>query len=299
MTIINTWLLIASAVLNPQSTFFSQDVLLVPANDQQCRFLQMIDDLEQDCSLLNRNELQSWVSRDHIKLNQIAKAHDIPINFGSFLPNEFGSLSILNLNMSWLHQPNETIYQFKKMHNKVKGLSFTQDFEVVYSSAHNNPVVKIKTQSGDILYLTIADRNYQKKDFFALSQHIEKIRNNIRERSKTKKHYDCVIIPQFVYQDMLDATWLVGMECCELDKSNSYVINNPAHYVKMQCDVHGCCVKAGVGLTYIPISTEQKTFMIDRPFYFWVERPGSHYPLIEGVMNSDFLKTGEEVDKMD
>jgi hypothetical protein len=144
MTTINTWLLIASAVINPQSTFFSQNALWIPVNDQQCSFLKMIDDLEQDCSLLNGNELQSWVSLDNIKLNQIAKEHDIPIIFESFTSNEFGSLAILNLNMSWLHKPNETTYQFKKMHNMVKGLSFSQDFEVVYSSVHNSPLVKIK-----------------------------------------------------------------------------------------------------------------------------------------------------------
>jgi hypothetical protein len=296
MTTINAWLLIASAMLNPQSTFFSQNALWVPANDQQCRFLQMIDDLEQDCSLLNGNELQSWVSRDHIKLNQIAEEHGIPIAFESFPSNEFGCLAILNLNMSWLRQPMEILYQFKKVHNKVKGLSFAQDFEVVYSSVHNNPLVKIKTQSGDILYLTVASRNH-KNDCFALSQHIERIRNNIQERSKAKKqHYDCVIIPQFVYQDTLDASWLIGMECCEPNKSNSYVISSPAYTVKMQCDVNGCRVKAGVGLTYIPISTEQKTLMIDRPFYFWVERHGSRYPLIEGTMNGDFLVTKEEAE---
>ena len=120
-----------------------------------------------------------------------------------------------------------------------------------------------------------------------------------RRKSKTKKRYDCVVIPQFVYQDMLDAAWLAGMECCELDKSNSYTISNPAYYVKMQCDVHGCSVKAGMGLTFIPISTEQKTVMIDRPFYFWVERSGSNYTLIEGAMNGDFLETSEEGDSED
>jgi hypothetical protein len=57
---------------------------------------------------------------------------------------------------------------------------------------------------------------------------------------------------------MLDATWLVGMKCCEVNKSNGYIIGSSAYNVKMQCDVNGCCVKAGVGLTYIPISTEQK-----------------------------------------
>lgn len=292
---INTWLLIAAAVINPQSTFLSHDTTWTSVNDQQCHFLHMIDKLKQDGSLLKEKELQCWISQDHAKLNQIAKEHDIPVTFDSFLSHEFGSLAILNLNLSWLNRPQETSYQFKKVQNKIKGLSFSQDFEVVYSSAYGNPLVKIKTQSGDILYLTIADRNYRKKDSFALSQQIKKIRKNIQKKSKTKKQYGSVMIPQFAYQGMLDATWLTGMTCCESNKSdNCYIISNPVYHVKMQCNVNGCSVKAGVGLTYIPISSEQETIIIDRPFYFWVERPGCHYPIIEGAMNENFVEQEKE-----
>lgn len=291
MTIFNTLVLIASALMAPEGIFIEESPIWKSIDERQAQFLDYLPELKKDCSSLSSDELKSWASENHEELNKVAVEQNIPITFTPFAHNEFGTLSVMALDLKWLKKPSTTPCMFKDQRSSVDALLFTSNFEVIYTDYYANPIVRIKTKSGDIICATIADEwglKYFEDQITMIRQDIED-GNFERQDRDSEDSYNAVVIPQFEYEGFSDISWLNGMKCGTSAKNNEYAINQAVKYIKIRCDYNGCNIKAGTGLSFVPVSSGKGPLVIDEPFLFWVERPGCHFSLIEGLVDSDAL----------
>lgn len=280
MSFFNTWILLASALVAPEGNFFPPHTRWMAENETQQLFLKKLGGLKEDMMEFNEQELQSWASQNADELNAIAREKEIPITFSPFSERTFGSLALLELNLAWHGKPAQTEMSFYAENIlKVKGLEFNSDsFKVYQSRRHQFPVIKLKTKNGDFVYVTIADK---KLNGVALSQRIKTIKKTL---SRSKKHYTQMLMPQLAYESFIDISWLN-----EMKNNQDYMVSQAVEYLKLKVDEKGCAVKAGAGMVFIPISVQQP-LTIDKPFYFWIERPGCLMPLVEGYIDQDAVQ---------
>lgn len=289
MSYFNTWLLLASALISPDGQFLNGGKWK-PQNVPQKFLIKNIAPLKYDMPFYF-NELNALSSADHKELNALAQEYNIPLTFQPFGPKEFGSLAVLDIALNWPHKAKSTEILFpasgQKRSTSVKALQFTQDIEVYQLKNYQSPLVKIKTDSGDMVYVTIADEELRHK---ALSKKINKLRKDMK--SAKKMHCNAFIMPQIEYEGFLDISWMIGLTYAS--KHNQYSIKDAIEYLKLTCDPEGCTVKAGAGLQFYPISTSN-TVTINKPFYFWIERPGTKFPLVESYIDIDSLVPEKEI----
>ncbi len=283
MSFFNTWILLASALIAPEGNFLPPQTRWTPVNESQKGFLKKFNyDLKHDMRLLDSQELKSWASDNHEDLNKIAQENQLPITFSPFKTGEFGSLALLQLNLLWAQTPEAVPMAFKNECNAraAKGILFDQGFKVYHSAYHEHPVVKIKTKSGDYFCATLSNESLNGVD---LSQKIKRIKKSLRKADH--RAYSQVLMPQFKHEGFIDISWLNGLRT-----KQDFMLKEAVEYLQLTCDEKGCAVKAGGGFHFVPISVrEGNPLVIDKPFYFWIERTGCRVPLVEGYINTDTI----------
>jgi hypothetical protein len=287
MSFFNIWILLTSALMAPQGTLF-HNATMMPVNNQQNILLSKYKSLQRDTKYFTSDELQAWASTDNNELNEIARENGIPISFSPFADGKFGSLSILSLDLKWLQKPelNKILFETDEGAKRVQGLEFNKHVSIYKSRCHKYPVVRIKTRTGDYLWLTVATEQLQG---FELSKKIKHIKKNMN--SLKRANHSSVIMPQISFEGFVDISWMEGLRIA--DKRNEYAIDSAIEYVKLACDQEGCSVKAGAGLEFIPVSVVpdyHPPLIIDQPFYFWIERAQCKHPIVEAYIDYDSLK---------
>ena len=280
------WILLASALMAPEGTFIDQGTKWKATNTDQKALVKKLHMLKHELPKFSQDELQAWASDDHTVLNEIARKHTIPITFDPFTEGKFGTLSLLHLNLEWVTKPTKTTTKFMNSDGEavaVDALLFSQDFKLFTSSCYPHSIVKIKTKSGDYVCMTLADK---KADSFNLSKKIKRIRRRLAVPKKSS--YSAVIMPQLSYDGFVDISWMNGLRC-KTKQRKKYSIEKAVEYLKLRCDQEGCSVKAGVGLEFVPISSNANPLIMNKPFYFWLERPGYTCPLVEAYIDLDAL----------
>ena len=283
MTSFTTWMLIVAALVAPEGSFIHNPEWIAK-NSSQEYFLTNFFSSKNELSQFSENEMNMWASQDHEELNTIAHENAIPITFDPFPENGFGTLAVMDVNLTWKHKPTRTTGDFFNdylQYYKVKTLSFAKDFDVFFSSGrHPYPIIKIATQSGDHICVTIADPD-EEPNSFSVAKDIKNIRQSMVQRSEPD--YPTVILPQFTYNGFIDISWILGMS------ENKYEITQAAQYLKLTLDDTGCKVKSGVGLGFMCISCAPASYVFNKPFYFWIERSGMQTTLVEGYVDGDAL----------
>lgn len=290
MSYFNTWLLLASALISPEGQFLKHGKWK-PYNAEQKYIIKNLTTFRSDLQKYTSTEMEALSSKDHEALNTMAHMHNIPLMFKPFGPGEFGSLAVLDVALNWPHKTEATETLFSSSECKksvpVKALQFIEDFEVYHVRKYTHPIVKIKTKSGDTVWVTLADAHVSHK---ALSKKIQKLRKCIP--SATRKNYDSFVMPYIAYEGMIDISWMKKLTY--VSKHEPYAVADAVEYLKLFCDPEGCSVKAGAGLQFELINTS-KTITINKPFYFWIERPGTKFPLVEAYIDIDSLIMEKEV----
>lgn len=282
MSFINLWALLASALLAPEGAFIENHCKWKSMNASQKMLIRKLDTVRDELPQYSDDELQAWASTDHELLNEIAQQHNIPFTFASFAPGQFGSLSILHLRLAWLHKPAVTTIAFEGIY-PVNALLFNHDAKMYKSPKHRYPIVKIETNSGDCICMTVANKVIT--DAATLSKTIKKISNTLVESNE-----DCcaVIMPKLSFDGFVDISWLEGLRT--LSKENMrYRISSAVEYLKLTCDQEGCSVDAGAGIVFDAISCHAQPLVFDKPFYFWIEREGVSIPLLEAYIDREVL----------
>lgn len=283
MSFFNTWLVMASALMAPEKTFLDRKPQWHPVNQQQEYFVHRFKSIRREVPKFSKKMLQALASTDHMVLNQYAAEHNIPINFQPFDAGEFGTLAVMNVQLAWHKKPLKTSMHFAGTTDvqEVKALEFGNT-KVYTTPGYEHPIVKIKTKSGDYVCMTIADEVCEADQ---LATKINDIRRSLAHKKRSKQ--ETVIAPEISYEGFIDVSWLKGLYTHT--SHGSMFANDMQEYLQLSCNVDGCSVKAGLGIHFVPLSVAPKAYIINQPFYFWVERKGFETTIVEGYIDQDCL----------
>lgn len=246
----------------------------------------------------NDLELRSWASRDVDALNSILKKERFDIQLEPFHDaRSFGVVSILDVLVKWLEKGQKSLLNVDdKNYDAVK---MDAGFDVWFSPNYRHPLLRVLTESGDKVWMTIAD---EPLEGFSLLKKIVNIKQNIQP-----ENYDEAKFPMIDYNQKIDITWLCGLEI------PNYAVKQALQQTKFKMNEDGAHVKSAVAIemkcTCVCGPKSRKTVVIDKPFYLWIERPTKKFdarikqiipvlplPVLAGYFDTDCWKNPGNLD---
>lgn len=249
-----------------------------PINHQQTFFLQEYYSKRNELSFFNDKELRAWASTNYQELNTILKNEGFSIQLKPF--DGVGVVSILDVMVEWLTKGERTtLYsEFKDEEKKFPAVQMKEDFDVYLAAVHNHPIAAIKTKTGDIVYMTIAN---EKLEDFALQKYIGEIHNSMYKQNG----YEYVLFPMVDLNREENIKWLLGMQL-----PDKWQITQALQQTKFKMNELGARVKSAVAIVLEKSMRISKNVSIDQPFYLWIKRPNVSVPVFAAYITQDDWK---------
>jgi len=227
-------------------------------------------------------ELRAWASKIAAELNRILADEGFDIRLDDFGPDECGVVTILDVIVNWIVKGKVDKLTYGGMTYPAVKMKPTAEvdgrnkliFASQNSSSHAHPIAKIPTESGDVVYMTIADKPLAD---FELMGRID----NIHQSSMQGGMYDWLKFPMVDLNHETDISWLIGMNT--RDKSGDpWIISQAKQQTKFKMNQYGARVKSAVAVSVVKacVSVEEHGLLIDKPFYLWIERPSVITPTV-------------------
>lgn len=148
----------------------------------------------------------------------------------------------------------------------------------------DDKILEITAKNGDKVYMKIAEKPL---DGFELMSNVLELQDSLRGLT-VDVDYDKVLFPIVDINQLVDISWLEKLELRFTGTENFYKIAQALQQTQLKIDENGAVVKSAVAFSYegfgalgdIPIS-----FVINKPFYLWVMRPGMTLPLIAAYVD--------------
>ncbi len=277
MTFTTVMFPIIAALIAPEGKFLERNTKWNAANEQQKYFLENIFTKKDELSKFSDKELRCWASRDHNELNKIAKDNGFDIQLKPFGPGGFGSLSILDVAVKWLEAGTKTTINYNKV--DYKGAKISKGITVMLSPGWKEPLISIETQNSDTVYITFAN---QPLEGLELLKKINKIKYDFYFYKICKPIYENLIFPVIDINQQVDISWLKNMT-----ETSGYFINQALQQTKFKMDEVGAHVQSAVMLGFEKCVRRETNFVIDKPFYVWIERKGCSLPIFAAYIDVD------------
>lgn len=267
---------IIAALVAPEGSYFESNNVWAAVNSSQQYFIENIYSKRSELNNFGEDELRTWVSSDDKYLNKIVVEEGLNIQFEPFTLSEFGSLSILDVSVEWQNEGISTSVNCEDVEYEAAQLK--DGFEVFKSDAYSNPLIKLDTQSGDVVYMIIAD---SKPDdtAFGLFEKIVALKNLFSDSKKID--FDSIVFPCVDLNKQFALDWILGMT-----NSSGYFVNQALQQTKFKMDEKGAHVQSAVMLSFDKSMKTPSVLTIDQPFYVWIERPGCTLPIFTGYIDS-------------
>jgi len=159
--------------------------------------------------------------------------------------------------------------------NRYPGVMINEGVDFYEADEHPRPIAGIKTETNDVVCLTIADS--EPSDEFVLMDAV----NSIRVKQKKTWAYDRVHFPMIDLDQKVDISWMADMCTMGQNQQPAWIVQPFMEAVAKMNEV-GIRVKivAGSSMRLMAVAPPPpKIMVIDRPFFLWIERPGLKYPL--------------------
>lgn len=232
-------------------------------------------------------EISRKVSEDFNLLNAFLREHGFDIQLQPFdkSRSEFGVVSILKLIVKWLEKG--VIARITTPHGEFPAVCLTKKKHkvlILKTAEYPNPVAKISTQSGDVVFMTVADRSLEGFDLVAK---VEKLSSNLAQDPS----FDRVRFPMVDLNHKVDISWLKGMPTTD-EKGLPWFIAQALQQTKLQMNEVGAKVESAVAISVLRgcIEMPKEELIIDKPFFMWITRKGLSKPLFAGYVASDCWK---------
>jgi hypothetical protein len=249
------------------------------ANDDQREFLELFFEKGMDGIPKLGDQLRRMAAPDIARVNAWLKENGFDIELTSDPgPGGFAVASILDVLVEWLEKgvrrkiTNES-GTFDAVHLKQgHGVTILQNPHV-----HPNPVAKIATKSGDVIYMTPADELPDGR--FGMESKIRAITVGV---THPDHRYEGVTFPMVSYDQQIDISFLRGMRT----KGLPWFVEEAVQQTKFRMNEDGARVESAVSMS-LKLSMPPPPFVIDRPFMLWITRDGVDMPLFGGLFAED------------
>ena len=236
--------------------------------------------------------LEGWARETAEELNQILAEHsfDIRLNPWPDDGNTFGVVAINDFTVLW-RVVGQTVEDWgSRRLITINGkpafrLKYDAGVEFLESDHLDEPVVKIPTETGDVVYITKYSRS---PDGFRLLESIEQLRGNLTPARRA--HYEGVNIPMVKLGLHINIDWLVDL--WTQAGVDTWRIAQALQEVKFAMNQFGARVKETTAVAVM--RGMPNYYEVDGPFLIWIERAGVPVPLFMAHVTEDnWMDPGE------
>lgn len=183
--------------------------------------------------------------------------------------------SILDIALSWKVEGKKDSLIIKKNGLEVSYSAVRmEEGYVIRKLSSGNHVLAIGAKNGDTVYMTIADRLL---GGFELFEHVQTL-SSLKHENVTAS-FSHAIFPMVDINQEVDITWLMELAY------GAYSIDQALQQTKFQMDEKGAAVQSAVAIVLNESCSCSPVFMINKPFYLWIERPGMSLPLFAAYVD--------------
>lgn len=161
-------------------------------------------------------------------------------------------------------------------------------FEVSQSNSYGEPILKLTSKNGDIVYITIAEKSLGSFELLEFIQALSKVPKNEITQEYTKTTF-----PMVDLNHKTDISWLLGLGTYKLRNEGFYAITQALQQTKFKMNEKGARAQSAVAIAIEKACIEPeplKILEIDKPFYLWIERPGMNLPIFTAYIDSSDWK---------
>jgi hypothetical protein len=255
-------------------------------------------------------ELKAWARMKAEELNEILKSEGFEIQLDPWPHNNdhFGVVSILDVTVKWLVEGNGKAKVYLPAHSRTRGVDARQSYpaftldrkdnqiEFFEPSTAEKPLIKIPTQSGDVVWIQQEPMVRSPKPFelYDVAEKLQGFKEGPkadRVRDKYARTKD-VTIPKVKLRKQVDIGWMKGMRIFgELGSKarDPFVIEQALQEVRFVMNEKGARAKTAtaMGIARSISLIENEHVVVDGEFLFWIERPGISTPLFVGNFTPD------------
>ncbi|MBI2124267.1 hypothetical protein HYT92_00595, partial [Candidatus Pacearchaeota archaeon] len=215
-------------------------------------------------------EIESIASWSANVINKFLKERGFSIQLQPFDSLTFGVASVLDVLVEWLNKGDVTsIKKGGVTYPAVRIESKHADFFEI--STHKNPIVCLHTKSGDLVHMTILDNAPDGFDMVEKAQELFK--------GEERYNFSSVVFPMVSLNQDVDISWLIGLRTKGADGQPA-VITQALQQTKLRMNEEGARAQSAVAIAVFRGGfSPEKQYVIDKPFLFWITRPGICKPL--------------------
>ena len=228
--------------------------------------------------------LNGWARETAEELNQILAEHGFDIRLNPW-PDDgmtFGVVAINDFTVLWrvAGQTEESWGNHKITINDKPAFRLKHDAGVEYlqSNRHDELVIKIPTQTGDVVYITKYDRS---SAGFDLLETIERLRSNLTPARR--EHYEGVNIPMVELDLHVNIDWLINL--WTQAGMDTWKIAQALQQIKFAMNQFGARVKEATAIA--AMRGGPSYYDVDGPFLIWIEREGVPVPMFMAHVTED------------
>ena len=231
-------------------------------------------------------EIESIASWSADVINRFLKERGFSIQLQPFNSLTFGVASVLDVLVEWLNKGDVTsIKKGRVTYPAVKIDSKHADF--FETSAHENPIVCLRTKSEDLVHMTILDNAPDGFDMVEKAQELSKGREGY--------NFSSVVFPMVSLNQQVDISWLIGLRTTGANELPA-IITQALQQTKLRMNEKGARAQSAVAIAIIRGGfSPEKQYVIDKPFLFWITRPGICKPLFVAYVTEDDWKNPGDI----
>lgn len=256
---------------------------LIAINQEQELFLKSQLSKSAELSNFKSKELRAWASFDAEALNTVLNEAGFPeIKFNKFeSPSDFGVVSILDVLFEWIvpGDSSRKVFCFKEI--CYQAVEIAHGFKI-HEIIDGRQIVSIQTKSGDTVYMAPSSESSSQAE---LQEHIRCLKNKLVD-AKVDCSYKKLKFPVIKVRQQCDLHWLKGLIFSGI-LTKDYEIKEAAQIIQFNMDRFGGRIENAVMSYLYARGRCPNIFVIEGPFYFWIERHGLSMPIMQAYLAED------------
>lgn len=282
---------IVAAFDTAEKAFLGPDRKWKPFNDMQRRFVYEVLDPTRP-ELVHIPEITSIAALSEIPINEFLKKEGFDIQLDPFpvvTPPDraWGAASVLDVLMKWrvpgsattIVTPDKTSFPAAKL----------SDMIVQIRRVGDTDVARIETETADVAYMAMWEKPLEHFELLAAVE-------GLAPEKGSYAPYEGLVFPMVDLDHEVDIGWLKELSTVD-DEGYLNKITQALQQTKLKMNHIGARIKDAVAIDGIRCtSMPNPPLVINRPFLFWVTRPGLSRPLFAAHITEKHWKDPGSLD---
>ena len=219
-------------------------------------------------------EIESLASRDATELNDFMARRGFPSFFSPFAGQRFGIASVLDLLVEWAREGYATEIGREDGRRFPAVRIASEAVRFLRADGHGNPVARLATKSGAIVYMTMLDDPPAGLALLERAHELSRAGGEVYD-------FDGLVFPMVHLDQAVGLGWLLKLATDD-EEGMPWEIEAALQLNRLRMNEIGARAESAVMLqpAAVGVGWEPKPeHVIDRPFLVWFERDGLSRPL--------------------